>query len=491
MSKKVLIAIIAIVVVLGGGGAAAYFLVTNTPKNKYLLSEQQSIDAIDNYFTNRFESEMDMQNALVDNSYDTKVTLGADVSEEMAENLGIPASMINASKIIFGAKHDPKAQVSTIYMNPTIADSEIGEMSWSADKNNQYITAPILPKPLLFKNDEIIAGLEKLSDEKMDSQFTSEITNDTLNLNTILSSAVSKTDMDKIMDHYLKFIIDHIDEDKFKKGSGQVTILGDKKKLDNVTLTLSKSDVKKLVIAVAEEAKQDKDVENLVVKSSPGLDYKKELDDLIKTLKDSNDFPSFKSVIHVDGKDIQKRDLTITSSEDEVFIVTLDTMIDKDMQIKAAFGDNKENKEALVIEGSSKGTKDVVDNYTATFNDDIEKIVVKFDNKETIKDKTRTDNMTFDIGDGSDTMFKANYTQDLLTDAKNNMQKSTGTVVFEVEGQEVKLLLDTETKIKADVKVDVKDAQDVNKMSKAEINKLQSNVTEKVTELFMGIAGGF
>lgn len=484
MSKKVLGIIIAVVVVLAGAGVGTYFYLTNTPKNKYLLSEKQSYDAINTYFSDRFKQEMELQDGMAESSYKAGVSLNAEVPGTLLESVDIPESMVNSSKIDFNVAHDPENNTSQIAINPTIADNEIGNMAWSADKEFQYIEAPLLESPLKFKNDAIIQGLEKLTGEKMSD--TEGLTNETVNLNTLMSSTVTQADIDKITAHYLKFILEEINEDNFTKDSGKVDVLGKEEKLDSITMDLKAKDVKQLTIATLKEMKADKDIEKIISKADQSIDYKKELDTLIKDAEnaDEKDFPAIKSIIYVDGKDVQKRVITMEAQGEKVKI-DLDTKIGKDIEIKAVFGAD-DTAEVVTLEGSSKGQGDVKDSYTINMQDSFKAVIT---NEESLKDKTRTDAMVVKV-DADGQTFEVKYDQSLMTDVKNNEQTSKGVVAFDISGETVKLNIDTTAKLKEAFKVDVKDAKDVNEMTDAEVEKVQTDVSSNLMGIYYGLMGG-
>ena len=63
-----------------------------------------------------------------DNSFLSSLELSADASDEIVKGLGIPKSVVNASKIKMSYGHDPKKK-SMINLEPTIADSALGNSS--------------------------------------------------------------------------------------------------------------------------------------------------------------------------------------------------------------------------------------------------------------------------------------------------------------------------------------------------------------------------
>ncbi|MBQ0139691.1 MAG: hypothetical protein KBT36_10360 [Kurthia sp.] len=482
MPKKFIAIIIGLVVIIGGG-IGAYFYFTNTPKNKYLLSEKKSYEAMNEYVGQRFESELAMQKDMTDDSYKMGASLYANVPDELIESMGIPASMVNSSKIEMSAAHDPNNKTSRISINPTVADSEIGNIVWSADKSYQYIEAPVLKTPLKFKNAEIIKSIEKLTGEKLSD--TQGITNETLNLNTLMSSTVTQDDIDEITSRYLRFILEEIDGDKFTKGEDKVTVLGKEKTLDSVTLNLKPEDVKKLILSTLKEMKTDKDIQKIVKDTDVSIEYKKEIDDIIKEVEkaEKKEFPTIKSVIYVEGKDVQKRLMTVDFDGDALN-VEMDTNIAKDIDMKLVVGSN-EQPEFIQLEGSSKGKDDVKDHYTLTVGDEISADIT---NKETLKDKTRQDAVVFNINADTEN-YVVKYDQKLMTDAKNNKQTSKGVISFDMGGEPIQIHVDTDTVLKEKLDVKLADAQDMNDFTEEEMNQLKQDASSKMLGLYFTLMG--
>lgn len=89
----------------------------NTPKNTYLKSEQQTAKMYKDYFNDRFENEVKFQEKMKDNSFLSSLELSADASDEIVKGLGIPKSVVNASKIKMSYGHDPKKRNQWLILN--------------------------------------------------------------------------------------------------------------------------------------------------------------------------------------------------------------------------------------------------------------------------------------------------------------------------------------------------------------------------------------
>lgn len=484
MSKKIIAIIAAVVVVLGGAGAGAYYFLTSTPKNQYLLSEKEAYDTTNTYISERFKEELDIQNNMSGEAYKGELSLNAEVPGTVLSEMDIPESMVNSSEIKFLMANDPKSKTSQLAIQPTIASTEIGNIAWSADENFQYIEAPVLEEPLKFSNEAILEGLGKVLGESLTD--VEGLSNDTLNLNTLMSATITSEEIDSLTQHYLKFVLEQLKDESFAKEDAEVDVFGEKKKLEKLTLKLTEKEMKDLIITVLEEAKKDKDLKEIVKKTDGTIDFTKEMDTLIKEAKDTKSYPAMESIIYVDGKTIEKRQLTFTEGEDEIFI-NADLNVGKDLKMKMVAG-SPEVPEFLVIEGSSKGKDKVTDAYVITL-EDMGTATIK--NDESMKDKTRTDNMVVDLKGIEGEEFTFNIDQDLMTDVKNNKQTSKATVSFDMQGETIKFNVNADMTLKEAYKVDVKDAQDVNEMSAAEVTKIQNQVSMNLMGLLFSVSGGF
>lgn len=110
-----------------------YAFITNTPKNTYLLSEKKTAKNLNSYVNDRFENEMKFQEKYNDNSFLSKFEVTADASKDFIEDLGLPKSVVDGTKLKGTVGHDPKSKKSTVSLSPTIVDEEIGKFQTSAD----------------------------------------------------------------------------------------------------------------------------------------------------------------------------------------------------------------------------------------------------------------------------------------------------------------------------------------------------------------------
>lgn len=481
-SKGLIIGIIAaLALLIAGGGATAYYFFTNTPKNAYLLSEQESVKTMQDYFNKRFENESKFQEKMKDDNYAVNVKLGADVPEDLASQTGLQKSVIDSSNIIFDMAHDKKNNQSNLSITPTIADNKLGIFAWQADEKNQYFSAPVLDNILSVPNNKIVETFEKISGAPSDDTFT----NDSLNLNNLLSNAqLSQEDVNKVIDRYSKVLEEKLKDDQFKKDKEKVKIFDEEKNLDKLTMTLQPKEVKDILTAVLEKAKDDKELKSLFTKQAKGADYDKEIEKALKDIKKQkeSEFPKIVSTIYVEGKNILKRNLVMTGDKDEVKLDAL-TKIDDNLKIDIK-GATKDVANVFTLKGESNKKDDrYSDNYKFSFNDDGEKTVTFVNDSKTDGDK-RTDKGTIDLSQVVGEGAKVDYTNDMVTDIGNNEQKQKAEFKLNVQDKPVKLLIDAVTKLKQDVKVQKDGAKDLSTMSDSELQDLQESISKNAEKVF-------
>lgn len=495
MSKKAKFIIIGIVVaflaVVGIGGAAVYYFITNTPKNTYLLSEQASAKTWKTYFNERFENEVKFQDKMKDESYESTFKLGADIPDSLVSELGVPKSVIDSTNIVFNVGQDPKKEKSKLGIKPTIADNNIGNFQWSADKNNQYVESPLFDDIYKVKNNEIKKGVEKATGEPLESTDGQKITNDSMNLNTILSgSQVSQEEINDISKRYSDLFIDQLDDDNFKKDKEKVKIFKDEKELKKVTMNLSAKDTKKVVVAILEEAKKDKDLNKVVEKQANVNDFDKKIEDALKDAKKekASEYPAIKSTIYVDGKEILKRDITIKGKDDEALKIVGTNVVDDGVQLDYKISVPGEEG-SVSLKGKSTSGDNIKDKYKLIIEEnEFSKTTVDLDNKSKTNGDKRKDEGAVTFKEEYGEPFKLNYVNDLTTDAKNNQQKQKINVNFDINGENIKFLLDGNTELKKDVKFNTKGAKDFNSLSDSEVSDITDEIESNFEDIVMKLA---
>lgn len=446
MSKKlkIIIPIIIVLLLIGGIAWGVYAFFANTPKNTYLKSEQQTAKMYKDYFNDRFENEVKFQEKMKDNSFLSSLELSADASDEIVKGLGIPKSVVNASKIKMSYGHDPKKEKSMINLEPTIADSALGKFQLAADKDKHYFESPLFKGKYSVNNSDLLSTYSKLTGE---------------------------------------------DE--------EIKVNGEKYKVRPVTLTLSRADTKKITLAVLEEAKKDKDLKKLMEEQGATKDFekdiKKAIDDVKETKKD--EFAKIQSKIYTEKHTIVKREITITDKENnKTKIKGTNTLEDDKLKLDYALDFDQDKytyaEAKYTIKGVSSKEKDnkYNDKYEFGKKTEYDESKIKLDNQEKVDGTKRQDKGKITVAlDKYSDENEFTFENNIDSDVKNNTQKSTLNIGIKYAEEPINFILKSSTKLKADIDFDDSGAKDFNSLSSKDREKLEKEIEKNGGKMFESI----
>lgn len=484
MGKKVGIIVGVLVLLLAAAGGIYYYM-TNTPKNKYLLSEKQSMETWGSYFDERFKNEVALQDEMVDESYRGSVKVSAEVSDALLSSFGIPASMVESTNLVFNAGHDEKNQQSELSFVPTFAGTEIDKFEWTADKDAQYISAPLFNDKLMVKNADMKKVYERIAGEPAPDDFDPSM----LNLNELMASNLTQEEAEEMQYRYLKVVMDSLEDEQFEKGKESTDVFGKKEELNTVTMTLEDADIKRVLKNVAAELKKDEKIKKMFassITSATTKSYEESIDDLLKNLEDEK-FGKIVAKNFVDGKTVVKRDINWSGMDNDpenTMTFTMTEKIGDDVQVAAELTTTNETKDSFRLEGTSKGIDAAKDDYTLTSVTDGEEFALNMKNNEKLDGNKRTNDIDFTITNETGDSYTAKYEGTLDTDVKNNKQTSKGTFSFDVDGDPIKINIDTTTNVKEKLNVKADGAVDLNKLSDDELQELQDSIETNMEMLF-------
>lgn len=489
MSKKlkIIIPIIIVLLLLAGIAWGVYAFIMNTPKNAYLKSEQHTAEKYQNYVDERFKNELEFQDKFKDNSFVSQMDINLNVSDKLIKGMGLPKSLVDASKIEGKIGHDPKAKKSIIQLNPTIADSNIGKFQWAADDNNQYFESPLFKDIYSVSNKELVKTDSKISGITVKNLEENGITNQnsTLNLNSVLGKAQSQQDdLDTLVKSYSNILIKHVDDDDFTKGKKQeIKINGAKHKVKKLTLKISREKAKEITVAALKHAQKDDDLRKILANDLPGKEYDKEMKKRLKKAQDTQeqDYPKIESDIYVEGKDILKRNVKITDKDDKTTnLKGTNTLDDNKLKLDYVLDLPEDNNLNLkvVSSGEDKSYKDDIE-LSSTMNYDHSKVNIS--NKEKVDGHKRKDQGDITLNLHNNEEQKLTYENTLDTDAKNNQQKQKLNIGFKLSQEPVNIIINNSTKLKEKIDFNTAGAKDFNKLSKKERKKLIEEI-EKSTK---------
>lgn len=475
--KKKVVLVVGVLVLLLAAAGGIYYYMTNTPKNKYLLSEKRSYDQWNDYLAARYEPEFELQKNMTDDSYLSTLTLSATASEKFLSILGITQETLDATQLKFTMGHDRDLEQSKLAIEPTIASTEIDPFSWTADKDAQYAEAPILDNKLMVKNKDMKAVYERLTGEKPGKDFDPDM----FNLNKLMEGDFTQEEIQDLQIRYLDVFMDSLTGEQFEKGKEKTVVFGETETLNTVTMTLENDDIKRIIENVLTEMKTDEEIKkwyDSTLADVNGDSYEKMLDDALKENKNE----TYGKVIaknYMDGKDVLKRNIDLMPAEGGTYNVTIMQRIGDDVQFDiVAF--EKGSDETFHIEGTSTGTGDVKDDYTVTIGDDEQPFMMHIVNTENVDNDERKNTINVAFIENNETFFSTVINNVMVTDTKNNQQTSQGSLTFDIEDEPVTFNFDTTTKLKQKLNVKPDGAVDLHAMSDEEFNELKEMLTDNL-----------
>lgn len=469
-----------ILVLLLAAASGTYYYMTNTPKNKYLLSEKRAYDQWNDYLSARYEPEFELQKNMTDDSYLRTLTLSASASENVLSVLGVTQDMLDSSHIKFTMGHDTDNEQSKLAIEPMLAGTDIDPFAWTADKDAQYAEAPILDNKLMVKNKDMKAVYERVTGEKPEKDFDP----DTFNLNRLMEGDLTQEKLQDIQMRYLDVLMDSLTNEQFEKGKEKTVIFGEQQQLNTVTMTLENDDLKRIAKNVLTEMKTDEDIKkwyNSSIADLGGESYEKMLNDALK----ENNKATYGKVVaknYMDGKEILKRDMNIMPESGGTYNITITQRIGDDVQFDlVAF--EKGAEETLHIEGTSTGTEDVKDDYTVTFGNDEQPFMMHVTNNENVDNDERKNTINVAFIENNEMVFSTVIDNVMMTDTKNNQQTSQGSISFDIDGEPLAINVDTTTTLKQTLDIKPDGAVDLQAMSDAEFNDLKQMLTDNLDVL--------
>lgn len=299
---------------------------------------------------------------------------------------------------------------------------------------------------------------------------------------------ISQDKIDEISKKYSEVITDKLDDDNFEKDDATIKVNGEDKDVKKVTMNVSKGETKAILTAILEKAKKDKDIKAIAEDQFNSKDYKKQLDDTLKEVKDTDkaEFPSVKSAIWEDDNQILKRDLTMKDEDGSTVKLNGTSQVDDDnlmIDYKLRTDDDQE----VALKGkSTKKDDQYKDNYKVTFDNGYRKSDATLTNTESQDGDKRNDKGQIEINANYD-KTTIDFNNKLDTDTKNNTQKQDLSLSTDIDNETVVINIKGDTKLKEDIKFKKANAKDLNTMSDIDFRKLQREISNNTEDIVKDI----
>ena len=339
MNKKIILSGVGALLI--GGGVAAYTLLNKTPKEAYFQAEMNTIETALEFFSERYEPEMNWYETQLEKPTETNLALSGNIDsyDEMA-------SILNGATINVTALSDPKKSEAAVKLDASLFDIEIDGVGLYLTKDKIYAEVPF--------QEALELDLQNLGD------FFEITTGDNMCLENVdihkfigTASPISEKDQTYIKETYGKVLFNSLPDKAFTEEDNKLT------------MSLKGSDIQKVLEDVLEKAIKDKKtqtiINELILLSDPceKLDSKELLEEILSEVE-STDFDfNIKSVIWTKDNIVVKRDLTIDTLQ-----IKGEFAIDKSLTFDYSMEDKEYDEEFLTLKGKFGSGKNFEDEVT-------------------------------------------------------------------------------------------------------------------------------
>ncbi|WP_144513858.1 DUF6583 family protein [Bacillus sp. FJAT-22090] len=247
MKKRTwIIAIISLFVL--AGGASAFYLAKKTPKEQYFYSEVKTIQHFQDLIETRYANEMDWAKksttSTTDNTYEFSGEYSGDTNPQIEQ-------VLNNSNLALRMATDPNKQEVETEINATILGVDV-------DPIKGYITTEEIILELPFY-DQLLQLKDKDYGNLMRTFDPSYSGSEKLGLENFLGkdSMLSEENREYLKKEYLMYLYESLPEESFTATDETIEVNGKSTKTEKVTMSLTETQVKKILTDVLEKAKKD------------------------------------------------------------------------------------------------------------------------------------------------------------------------------------------------------------------------------------------
>lgn len=472
-AKKGIIAGVIVAMLLIGGSVTALFILKKNPKEQYFYAEYKTMEQGLDSFKERYENEFAWNETTQESPTEHEFEISPADSAELLDVDPAIADLFESSGTKIVVATDPKKGEAKVDLSVNALDVKI-------DGIVAYLTTEKLLLSLPFQ-EELLQLNDKDFGNLMRNIDPSYIGTEKLGLENINSenTAFSDRNIEYLKEAYVMGFIKALPKEAFKEqGEEEVKVEGKKIKAQKVTMTLTEKQIKEVLTKMLEKAKDDKELEKIIVKlidqsggealESLDIDLTKELDvafkDMIDDVKKLSMPDGLTSSIWVDGDIIVKRDFQTVIEDDEIKI-TGTQLVKKDKQV----WDYELSAGYLIFEFKGDlALKDnkITDKITILADDEVGVI---YEGKEELDKDTRTFSRVFSTKEDYDTIG-VNW-EGTATYEKDQMSSEHNVSIFS-EGEEAGI--DLYKKGKSIKSVDMgkdKKAVNVGEMDQSELDE--------------------
>lgn len=419
--KKGIIAIIITVLLIAGGGTAAFVLSNVSGKQAYFLAEKNTMEAMSNFYSERYKGELDWNDVTYEKPTDHAVELSAEYNGPTNAAQGYdtvdPAQIINNSSITLNAQSDMNEKEMAIDIAADISGLEIDGIETFLTDEKLVIGLPFLDDMLQITEEDFGPLLHELDP----MSFTGE---ESMDLNTIFEKTgpLTEDEIEHFKEEYGKAIYDELPDDAFTSSEETIVVNGDEVKTEKVELHLTEQQVKDILSMVLEKMEKDEIIKGIIETQIENNLFAEETIDQIESNVESA-LSEYETAISTVREGIEDDEFVINNGFNSTIWVHDDTIVQRELSIELGKANElvslEINGTQLVSDSIHQFDYDFnfADEYTdgtmniageLTWEDNkasdsinltVDEYVLSYDGNETLEDGTRDFDRTFSFKD--------------------------------------------------------------------------------------------
>lgn len=262
-TKKGMIAIIITVILVAGVGVTAFVLSNISDKESYFLAEKKTFDAMTNFYSERYNGELEWNDLTYEKPTDHAVELSAEyngpTNPAQSYNTVDLAQIINNSNITLNAQSDMNEKEMAIDIAANISGLEIDGIETFLTDESFVVGLPFLDELLQITEEDFGPLLHELDPYT----FTGE---ESMELDTIFEKTgpLSEEEIAHFKEEYAKEIYNELPDEAFSTSDETIEVDGEELKTEKMEFHLTEQQVKDLLIMVLEKMEKDETIKGII-----------------------------------------------------------------------------------------------------------------------------------------------------------------------------------------------------------------------------------
>ncbi|WP_246001085.1 DUF6583 family protein [Oceanobacillus piezotolerans] len=413
--KKGIIAIVITVLLIAGGSAAAFMLNNLSPKQTYFLAEKETLEYISERFQERYQEELDWNEASKENPTEQTIELTAEYNDPASGgNYGgfDISQIINNLSVNLSAQTDMENKQIAATIGASLAGVTVEGLEAYITDEKLLVGLPFTEDYLQVKDEDFGPLMYELDPQS----FTGE---ETLELDTIFegNGVITEEDLEYFKKEYFEMVYKDLPDEAFTQSDESADVKEESLNAEKIEFHLTEEQLKDILTKVFDKLENDEKVKELLRSqmtaqlggSTIDVEADQMISDFETAMADAKEgiqefqIPNgFTSTIWVYEDKIVKRDLQFELGPNESELALLS------VQGTQLLDDTNQhfNYDFSMKDSSSEGTMNLTgdlaweDNQaTDSIKLSVDGMALSYDGSETLKDGKRTFDRVFSFDD--------------------------------------------------------------------------------------------